>query len=194
MEIIKELINKNLKKMGYKIQRIPKTVRDIYLSKTDQINPGFFEYEAAVSFLTELKVTSERHIREGSIPEKSLRYLSNYFFKHFDHSRPLKALHIGNFVGISLTWIAHCLRQIHADSIVVSIDPNLNHRGVNYSLDVVIRLVNRYSLQKNVMCLVGYSLEKSRSNSGNEEFSSYSPSKNFDKEMSFENRLFIISK
>ena len=182
--MIKEMINSGLGKFGYKVVRL-----DPYaLSSRDGFfDPRVFKYDEAVQYIVGLHVAPEDQIRKASIPEGSLEYLSNFFKDCFTGNKPLVALHVGNFVGISLVWLASCLKRFHKDSLVVSIDPNISHLGVRYPLDVVTRIANYYSLQKNILFLVGYSLESNlRNDVGTLQSDSH---RNLKPDISFENVL-----
>lgn len=159
--MIKEMINSGLSTLGYKIIRLDPHALS---SRDGFLEPREFKYDEAVRYVVGLRVAPEDQIRKASIPEGSLDYLSNFFGNCFTGDRPLVALHVGNFVGISLVWLAGCLRRFHKDSLVVSVDPNISHLDVRYPLDVVTRIVNYYSLQKNILFLVGYSLESNLRN------------------------------
>ncbi len=166
--MIKSIINKGLKRVGYKVVKLSTPVTEFYKESTPTQISKNFSYEDAMQFIFGLHVTTEGHIRTASIPKESLEYTSTYF-KDLPKDRPLIALHIGNFVGISLTWMADQLRKIHPNSVVVSIDPNIIHRGVKYPLEVVIKLTNYFSLEENIIVLIGYSLEKNISDGANTE-------------------------
>ncbi len=166
--MIKETINQALRKAGYKIVKLSVPVTGFYSPSGDTTHCTDFSYENAIKFVIGLHVTTEGYIRQASMPEPSLEFVSDYL-KTLANEKPLIALHIGNFVGISLTWLADRLKKIHQDSIVVSIDPNIAHRGVRYPLEVVIKLANHFSLERNIMNLVGYSLEKNISDQANTE-------------------------
>ena len=159
--MIKEMINSNLKKVGYKMIKLKGYLSD--LDDHQLFGPGTgerFDYEEAVKCLLRLNVGLEKHVRETSIPEESLRYLERFFLGYFSSDKPIVALHVGNFLGISLVWAASCFKKIHKDSLVVSIDPNITHRGISYPLEAVVKLANYFRVQKSILFLVGYSLEK----------------------------------
>ena len=74
---------------------------------------------------------AEFDIVESSVPHKSLEYIREVAINRLDPKRPLKALHVGNFVGVSLVFLTSALMQRNPDSLVVSIDPNLEHHGIS---------------------------------------------------------------
>ena len=58
------------------------------------------------------------------MPLASLQFMQSHFDR-LDTSRPIIALHVGNFLGVSLAYLVHTLRRLHPDSRVVSIDQTL---------------------------------------------------------------------
>ncbi|MFI5386238.1 MAG: class I SAM-dependent methyltransferase [Fimbriimonadales bacterium] len=123
----------------------------------------------------------------GSIPESSRVYACQAIEQH-PGTRPVYGLHVGNFVGVSLCHFTNFVRQLDESSTIVSIDPNLPHRGIHHPMDSVIRCLNRYGLQGNSLILTGYSLEKSVSNDG-VPVADYDPGVEFSREQSCENQL-----
>ena len=103
---------------------------------------------------------------EGAMPEASLAFLASILSEYSDSSRGLRGLHIGNFLGISLTYLADVARKIHAESLVVSVDPNLEHRGIQHPQDHVCAMLDHFGLSDNVMICCGFSHEKNVSNDG----------------------------
>ncbi len=131
-----------------------------------------FTYDAALHFLDGLEIAAF-HIREGSMPLAALRFMSGYFDR-LDTTRPILGLHVGNFLGVSLAYLADALARLHPDSKIISIDPNIPHRGVTRPTDVTIALLTEFNLEDRVAVLQGYSLEKNLSNDG-EVFDNYDP-------------------
>ena len=68
-------------------------------------NKKFFDYdyEKSIEILVSLGLDEEQ-IRHGSIPEDSLNFLFKTVDKSLSNFPQIKALHVGNFVGISLTY------------------------------------------------------------------------------------------
>jgi hypothetical protein len=83
--------------------------------------------------------------------------------------------------------------QVDERSLVVSVDPNTPHRGVVNPLQQVISLLNLFELQRNVLVLTGYSLEKSISNDGL-TFAAYDPVREFTHEVSCEQQLTALTR
>jgi predicted O-methyltransferase YrrM len=74
--------------------------------------------------------------------------------------RPLLALHIGNFVGVSLAYLSDVLRAIHPGSRIFSIDPNITHRGVVDPARHAFALLGHFGLSELNVVITGYTLER----------------------------------
>jgi len=146
-----------------------------WLNELQQIDAIDFSYKEAINYLVNLdyeslfeakgelgelaqSVSGSRGIIPGSIPESSLDFCS-YFIGEYFTGQPLIGLHVGNFVGISLAFLTNVVKQLHDQSIIVSIDPNVKHRGIRNPLNLVVGLLNKFGLQDNCLILTGYSLE-----------------------------------
>jgi hypothetical protein len=151
-----------------------------------------FTWSDANSFLSGLGCDRSQ-VSDGSIPEQSLNYSSDLLKRHIK-ARPALGLHVGNFVGISLCHYVDFARRLDAKSMVVSIDPNLTHRGISNPMQMVINCLNHFGLQDNAMILTGYSLEKSVSNDGVAITADYDPQAAFGTEMSCENQLPALAR
>ncbi len=127
------------------------------------------------------------HVREGSVPEASLAFLREHV-QGLPDSRPLLGLHVGNFVGVSLAFLVAGLKKRHPGSLVIAIDPNLPHRGVNNPQEHVAALLSACGLQQSVLLVAGYSGAKSVSNDG-VVFAGYDPAAQFANEAACENTL-----
>ncbi|MFC2102921.1 hypothetical protein ACFLSS_00665 [Bacteroidota bacterium] len=143
-------------------------IRNKRIVKFNKMSSSFldYDYELSIQKLVE-KELDEEQIREGSIPENSLDFLFKTIMRKLYELAPIKVLHIGNFVGVSLLYITESILKINPSSIVVSIDPNISHRGINNPMKYVNYLLNQFGFQKNSIILTGYSLEKNISNDGN---------------------------
>jgi len=113
-----------------------------------------FSYEAALEFLDARGIDPE-DTRLGSMPAASLAFMRTHL-AGLGTSRPLIALHVGNFLGVSLAFLAHALGERHPGSKVVSIDPNLTHRGVPRTMETVLALLTHFGLEDRVAILTGY--------------------------------------
>lgn len=128
-------------------------------------SPWPYSYEDSVHWLTSQSL-EETHVREGSIPERSLAFVCRRLRELLATSRPVTALHIGNFVGLSLCYVVNELRTLNPDSMVLAIDPNIAHRGVKDPQNYVLGLLSRYGLQNNCVLVCGYSLAKNLGDDG----------------------------
>ena len=130
-----------------------------------------FNYDEAVDFI--VSCGCERtQVTEGSIPKESLDYTAT-FLDQLNYEKGVTGLHIGNFVGISLAYITDYVVRRNNKSLVVSIDPNIRHRGIEDPMSLVIKLLNKFELQSNSLILTGYSLNKSITNDGKDEDGNY---------------------
>ena len=149
-----------------------------------------FSYEDSLAFLDERGI-DPAETREGSMPLDSLQLLRAHL-ERLDASRPLMALHVGNFLGVSLAYVAHALGERHPGSKVVSIDPNLTHRGIPRTMETVLALLTNFGLEDRVAILTGYSLEKSLSNQG-EILAGYDPVARFSTERACTHQLRLLA-
>jgi hypothetical protein len=67
---------------------------------------------------------------------------------------------------VSLAYFVDYVRRRNRSSVIVSVDPNLTHRGIKNPQEHVIALLNHFELQHNAMVCAGYSGLKSVSNDG----------------------------
>ena len=116
-----------------------------------------FDYEEAVSLLVERGV-DEDAIRLGSIGARSMRLAADLVARHAPPG-PLRALHVGNFVGLSLTALSDILVRHHPDSIVVSVDPNVASLEIERPQNHVVALLTEFGLQRANVVICGYTLE-----------------------------------
>lgn len=120
-----------------------------------------FDYDDAMAFASATRRGSARDIRYGSMPRAALDFIASRLPKPLP-KRSLRGLHIGNFVGVSLAHVTDAARRIDPQAVVVSIDPNVPHRGFESPQDLVVGLMNRYGLESNWMPVTAFSLEPSR--------------------------------
>jgi hypothetical protein len=145
------------------------------------------DYENVVAFLVQ-RGLPEHHVREGSVPPDSLRFVRDHAVAGLDGTRPLRALHIGNFVGVSLAYLTATLVQQQPESLMISVDPNVTHRGIAHPQSHVLALLSACGLQSNSLVLAGYSGKKSVSNDAT-VFDGYDPATEFYKEAATEHTL-----
>jgi hypothetical protein len=157
-----------------------------------QRNP--YSYSAAVEFHC-ARGLPRGHVIGGSMPESTLAFCSKILDDLIPTTdeRPLVGLHVGNFLGVSLSHFVNYVRQRNDKSVVVSIDPDLTHRGIEHPQKDVIAILNHFGLQGNAVICVGYSTSKSLSNDGTaflgENGFEYDPYARFESEQSCEDTL-----
>jgi hypothetical protein len=102
----------------------------------------------------------EDAVRQGSIPEDSLNYIRDVVSDRLPSDRPVRVLHVGNFVGVSLCYVSWLVRERHPESLVVSVDPNIIHCGVEDTQSHVFALLHHFGLLGNNLVIPGYTLER----------------------------------
>jgi hypothetical protein len=147
------------------------------------------EFEEIIGFLMERGIPEE-HLRDGSIPPDSLEFIHGEIAGLLPPApaNGYRGLHVGNFVGVSLASLTGMLATLSSSSVVVSIDPNLTHRGIEHPQDHVMALLSRFRLQNNSLVIGGYSTAKSISNDG-VTFEGYDPADAYAAESACENCL-----
>jgi len=153
-----------------------------------------YSYEAAIEFHCS-RGLPRGHVVGGSMTESTLAFCSKVLdgLIPMTDDKPLVGLHVGNFLGVSLSHFVNYVRQRNNKSIVVSIDPDLTHRGIEHPQKHVIAILNHFGLQENAIICVGYSGKKSISNDGvvfrGETGAEYDPYAGFASEQSCEDGL-----
>ena len=117
-----------------------------------------FSYAEALAFLIERGVDEEA-VHIGTIHEDSVSFLRKAVATHCER-RPLRALHVGNFVGVSLAALSDVVIRHHPESVLVSVDPNLPHLGTEDPQSHVLALLDHFGLQRNNIVIPGYSLHR----------------------------------
>jgi hypothetical protein len=125
-----------------------------------------FDYEDAVAFLVD-RGLPENAVRYGSIPAMSLSFVRHHIQESFAGS-PIRVLHVGNFVGLSLAAVTAVALEVSSESIVVSVDPNIPHLGVADPQLHCLALLAHLGLDRSSVVMCGYSLEKIPSSDGND--------------------------
>jgi|GEM_PF-1377186 len=181
-------------KIDYHIKRYEKieSVKNRSNSHGEESNSNLKgdDYQGVINYLVNKGVTLH-HVSEGSVPEKSLSFICSIVFNNFEGK--LNLLHIGNFVGVSLVYLAEKAKRHNPDSLVIGIDPNIPHREVINPQNFVLKLVNECNLTRNVMIVTSYSRLKSVSNDG-VVYGKYDPVDSHDKEISCENAISNLTK
>lgn len=129
-------------------------------------------YDNLVLFLANRGI-DETQIREGSIPPESLDFLASFVRESASTGTPLLGLHVGNFLGVSLASITAVARACHSDSVVVAVDPNLEHRGIAHPQDHVCAVLAHCGLSANVLLCCGFSEAKNVGNDGRNYLDNY---------------------
>jgi hypothetical protein len=99
-------------------------------------------------------------VREGSIPATSLHYIAETIPDRLPSGRPLHALHVGNFVGVSLSYITSLVLERHPESVVVSVDPNIPHREVEDPQSHAFALLEHFNMLSRNLIINGYTLQR----------------------------------
>ena len=132
-----------------------------------------FDYEDAVSFLA-TQGLDEQAVRIGSIPAPSLGLVAAAVAAHLPR-RPLRVLHVGNFVGVSLAAVSDIVLRHDPESTVVSVDPNLTPLGVDHPQDRTVALLSHFGLQRSNLVICGYSLERAEPHTATPGFGAAEP-------------------
>lgn len=149
-----------------------------------------YSHEDAIAFLASTGLDEEQ-VRAGSVPKASLDFVISQV-ADARWSGPVVGLQVGAFVGISLAHFVNAILRIHAESRMISVDPAIPHRGITHPDRAVVSLLNAFGLQRSVLLVAGYSLEKSISNDGL-AFKSYDPVSGHKNEASAEGALETLS-
>lgn len=147
------------------IQNKEESARRRLVTKTKASASTSRSYDELFAFLLARGVAQE-HLSGGSMPQSSLEFINQILLESNPSRNPLKGIHVGNFLGVSLAHITMGARSINSESLVIAVDPNLEHRGISHPQDHVCALLNFCDLEKNVLLLCGYSTEKSVGNDG----------------------------
>ncbi|MBI1305490.1 MAG: hypothetical protein GC181_02620 [Bacteroidetes bacterium] len=160
-------------------------------SARNQNHDSKYSYEEAIHWLMG-KGIPETQIRTGSIPEQNILRLVDSFGS--EGKREVKLLHVGNFVGISLSSLVYGLKKNGLHVQVVTIDPDIPHRGVERPNKIAQHLMEHYQLNENVLWLHGYSLHKSLSNDGRNYSGDYNPEIHFENEFAPSHQLAALAR
>lgn len=122
-------------------------------------NWSLVDRDAVIEFLSGRGLDSEQ-MNMGSIPSGDLDAILE-FLKGMYRDVPLLGIHVGNFIGASLVTIAARLKQMNTRNHLLSLDPNLPHRGINGTENWVTEVLRAFNLTDMVTRLWGYSLARS---------------------------------
>ena len=118
-----------------------------------------FSVEAAVQFHV-ARGLPEPDVRDGSMSPADLEAAAVVLREHLPAGRPVRGLQIGNFVGVSLAFFSHLMRERHPDSVMVSVDPDISHRRIERPQRHVLALLGHFDLLRSNTVITGYSLEQ----------------------------------
>jgi hypothetical protein len=122
-----------------------------------------YDYEASIGLLVGQGL-EERHVRGGSMPESSLEWVAN---RLHDACRQASVMvHVGNFLGVSLTYLTSALRRLDPAGLVISVDPAMPHRDIDRPDQYVHMLLRAYGLSANSIVISGYSGDANIRNDG----------------------------
>ena len=112
------------------------------------IKKNTYSWDNSYSFLCDKLKLDSAHVRHGSMPEKTLKIISQY----------LKGdgLQIGGFVGLTHCYIANYLQE--KGGTICTIDPNLTHRNIKNPIHIMNHLVNHYEFADNSLIVMGYAI------------------------------------
>ncbi len=122
-----------------------------------------FDYEAAFAWLA-ANGLDENQCRLGSMPLTVLESAWTQI-ERLRRRGPVRLLHIGNFVGVSLCYFASKLDRSQGD-LIVSLDPNIEHRGIQQPAAVVTRMAAHFGLGGVILPIQAFSLQANPANDG----------------------------
>jgi hypothetical protein len=163
------------------------------LPRAAAVVPQPFDEREAVRVLV-ARGLDEGTIRTGSIGAGHLRFLDRAVREHLRTEPPHRALHVGNFVGVSLAALTGSMLGVAggSDPVVVSIDPNIPHIDITDPQTATMAVLTHFGYQPYNVVICGYSLEKSLGTDGfgTEE---YEPERAFATEAACENVLLSLA-
>ena len=122
-----------------------------------------FDYDEALRFLL-ARGLPEAAVHRGTIGRDSLAFVRDLLVPALrEREGPAQALHVGNFVGVSLAAFSSAALEAHPGSLVVSIDPNVPHHGIDDPQSHVLALLAHFGLERANLVVTGYSLERTPS-------------------------------
>jgi hypothetical protein len=122
-----------------------------------------FDYESAFAWLA-ANGLDENQCRLGSMPLTVLESAWTQI-ERLRRRGPVRLLHIGNFVGVSLCYFASKLDRSQGD-LIVSLDPNIEHRGIQQPATVVTRMAAHFGLGGVILPIQAFSLQANPANDG----------------------------
>lgn len=155
--------------------------------------PRAFDADEAVRLLVS-RGLDESNVRVGSISANHLRFLDRAVHEHLRTDPPHRALHVGNFVGVSLAALTGSLLDVagNTEPVVMSIDPNISHNDITDPQTATMALLTHFGYQPYNVVICGYSLGKSLGNEGVRS-DDYDPQDSFTAELACENVLLSLA-
>ena len=138
------------------------------------------DYNYVVDYFVDTFHIDKSHILSGSIGPKNCDRMVYTILEHFDKSRII-GLNIGNFLGVAFSYILSRVVHNNNESTLISVDPNIPHRGIENLEDKFIASLGAFNLEDNSLIINGYSLNKNLSNDG-VTFNHYDPEKFYNQE------------
>ncbi len=131
------------------------------------LSNSLYSHSRAIDYLVSIGIPSH-DVVAGSMPHSSLNLIDNLILEYTKKSldRKCNILHVGNFVGISLSSVVNSLSKSGVSYQVIAIDPNIEHRNVKNPQNVVCRLLDQFGLTENVLLCCGYTLSKTLGDDG----------------------------
>jgi hypothetical protein len=174
-------------------RRISRRALKDALPRIAPVAPRPFDEGEAVRVLV-ARGFDEGSVRTGSISASHLRFLNRAVREHLRTEPPHRALHVGNFVGISLAALTASLLDVArgSDPVVLSIDPNIPHINITDPQTATMMVLTHFGYQPYNVVICGYSLEKSLGTDGirTEE---YEPKRAYTTEAACENVLLSLA-
>jgi predicted O-methyltransferase YrrM len=112
------------------------------------IKKNNYSWDNAYNLLCNKLKLDFSHVRNGSMPEKTLKIISQYIRGN--------GLQIGGFVGLTHCYIANCLQE--KGGTICTIDPNLTHRNIKNPVNIIHQLVSYYEFNDNSLIVLGYAI------------------------------------
>lgn len=120
------------------------------------------------------------HVERGGMKLRDLEIIEDRLRRL---QAPIRGIHVGNFLGFSLCYIAQVLKDISRNSLIFAIDPDIPCRGIERPADVVTKVLQKFDVEDMVIRITGFSLDKNLSNDGYNYTGTYAPEDHYDEEL-----------
>lgn len=174
-------------------RRVSRRALEDALPRVAAVAPRPFDEGEAVRVLV-ARGLDEGTIRTGSISARHLRFMDRAVREHLRTEPPHRALHVGNFVGVSLAALTDSMLAVAggSDPVVVSIDPNIPHIDITDPQTATMVVLSHFGYQPYNVVICGYSLEKSLGTDGIRS-ETYEPERAYATEAACENVLLSLA-